>query len=316
MSRTYSRLLAFILLIYGLSIGVRFFFPVDNKPFHYQTEQTLEWEGAELPFSYLEFGRPTGKPPVILIPDPFTKIQQFESFSVQLSSDRKVIVPIFPVRNSADDLISHSPDARADMLISFFQKKGYSNIDLVGHGFGNSIAVRLIERLPSSHLRSYAMLSAIGVQEFHFLGYHVLNQPIYSVLYPVSWILEHGLPVAHWNRSMPINLEGVRFLNAMDQRPYRDIISGVDLPVHIIHSAGDRQISVNTAREHYRIVPQSTIKITEGDHSAIHDKSDIWAESYRSFLADIELNGSLVEETISTERRNLAEQNFNFGDVL
>src|SRR6056297_110251 len=315
MSRTYSRLLAFILLIYGLSIGVRIFFPVDNKPFHYQTEQTLEWEGAALPFSYLEFGRLAGKPPVIIIPDPFTPVQKFERFSKHISSDRQVIVPVFPVINSKDDLINHSPEARADILTTFLQKKGYSTIDLVGHGFGNSVAIRLIEKFPSARIRSYAMLSAIGIQEFHFLGYHVLNQPIYSALYPVSWILEYGLPVANWNRSMPIDLKGVRFLNAMDQRPYRDILSGVDLPVHILHSSGDRQISVNTAREHYRIIPQSTIKITEGNHSAIHDKSDAWAGSYREFLSGIESGFNNMEREISAERRQLAEQSFNFGDV-
>ena len=303
------------MLLYGLSIAVRFFFPVVEKPFRYESKQAIEWEGATLQFSFLEFGESNEKPPIVIIPDPFTQIQKFERFSVKISSDQKVIIPIFPTKNSEGGLINHSPSARADMVMTFLKDNEYSKIDLIGHGFGNSIAINLLEMLPRDSVRSYAMVSAIGVQEFHFLGYHVLNQPIYSILYPIGWFLDHGLPVANWNRYIPIDLEGARFLNAMDQRPYRDILSDLNLPVHIVHSSQDRQISVNTAREHHRIIPQSSIKVTDGDHSAINDKSEIWAESYKNFLADVELDSSIGKEAIPTERRRLAEQNFNFGDV-
>lgn len=315
MSRTYSRLLVILLLLYGLSFAVRFFFPVEDKPFRYESKETIEWEGASITISYFEFGESGENPPIILIPDPFTPVQKFERFSSQVSADQKIIVPLFPSKNDSGNLIGHSPEARADLLLKFLENGGYAEFDLIGHGFGNSVAIRLLEKVPKTSVRSYAMLSAIGVQEFHFLGYHVLNKPIYSILYPIGWFLEYGLPVANWNSYIPINLSGARFLNTMDQRPYRDILSGVDIPVHIIHSSKDRQISVNTAREHYRIIPQSTIEVTDGDHSAIHSKAEEWADSYTSFLNDAKSSNQPISNTITQERIKNAQKEFSLQDV-
>jgi len=315
MSRSYKRLFLFLFLLYAISLFIQFNFPVENKPFRNEVEETIEWEGSTVTFSYLDFGPSEVAPAVVLIPDPFTPIQNFERFSQQVSVVRRLIIPVFPTVSSKGSLINQSPAARAEMLLHFLEIKGLKQIDLIGYGFGNSVAIQLLDKLPSNRVRSYSTISAIGVQEFHFLGYHVLNQPIYSILYPIGWLLDHGLPVANWNRSIPINLEGARFLNSMDQRPYREILSSLELPVHIIHSDNDRQISVSTAREHFRIIPQSTISITNGDHSAIHDRAYEWAESYNSFLSDVESDNTPKPNRISPERIELAEQDFNLGDV-
>jgi membrane protein DedA with SNARE-associated domain len=128
-------------------------------------------------------------------------------------------------------------------------------------------------------------------------------------------MLDYGLPLANWNRNIPLDLDGARFLNEMDQRPYRGILSGLEIPVHILHSDDDRQISVSTAKEHFRIIPQSTIKITDGDHSAVKDRADEWAESYNLFLSNIESETVPVPGTVSSDRLELAAQYFNLSDV-
>lgn len=315
MSRTYKTLLLILILLYTLSLIVQFIFPVEKKPFRNEIVETIEWKESDLSFSYLQFGPSDSSRVVLMIPDPFVPPQKLERFSQRISKSRRVIIPIFPSENTEGELISHSPATRADMLLDFLEKKEIENVDLIGHGFGNSVAIRLINKMSEIRVRSYSMLSAIGVQEFHFLGYHVLNKPIYTILYPVAWLLDYGLPVANWNQHIPIHLDGARFLNKMDQRPYRGILSSLDMPVHILHSEGDRQISINTAREHYRIIPQSSIKITTGDHSAIHNKAETWAESYTRFLSNVDAKDTLKPGNISRERKELAEQDFNFGDV-
>ena len=311
MSRRYSRIILILILLYGLSFLIQIYFPVEEKPNKYQSELTFQYESNSLTFDYLEFGEAVEKPPVVIIPDPFFPPEKLVQFSLQISSDRKVIIPLFPSGEGNDN----SPAVRADMLMKFLQSAEINELDLAGHGFGNSVAIRFLNSAPGSNVRSYTMMSAIGVQEFHFLGYHVLNQPIYSVLYPIGWLVDHALPIAYWNRYIPIDLAGARFLNEMDQRPYRDILSGLNLPVHIIHSAEDRQISVHTAREHYRIIPQSSITITEGDHSAIHDNAHAWAESYSSFLTATENADTPAQQSVPENRIESANQDFKIGDV-
>lgn len=315
MSSTSTRILLAILLIYAISISVRVFFPVEKKPYLNQTNENLEWNGETIQFSYVEYGSDLDGTPLFIIKDPFTQMEIFERFSRSIAERQRVIIPIFPTTDIEGNRISHTPSARAEILSQFLETNDLNEIDLAGHGFGNSIALEFLDQDNGWQIRSYGLLSAVGVQEFHFLGYHVLNQPIYSMLYPLGWLVDYGLPIASWNRYIPIDLEGARFLYGMDQRSYREVLSGIEIPVHILHSLEDRQFSSDTANEHYRIIPQSTLEITTGDHSAIGDRADTWSESYLNFLADVESGNALTYTDASPDRVKLSEQDFKFGDV-
>lgn len=315
MSRTSTCILLAILLIYAISISVRLFFPVEEKAFLNQNDENLEWNGKSIPFSYIEYGSKKEGSTLVIVTDPFNRVGLFEPFSMSIAEHQRVIIPIFPTADNNGNKISHSPKERAEILSRFLEINQLEEIDLAGHGFGNSIAIELLDQNISERVRSYGMLSSLGVQEFHFLGYHVLNQPIYSMLYPLGWLVDFGLPIANWNRSIPIGMEGARFLNEIDQRPYRDILSNIEIPVHILHSLGDNQVSVNTAIEHHRMIPQSSLEITDGGHSAIQEKAGVWSESYLEFLKNVESKNATVYNNASTERVRLAEQGFKFGDV-
>lgn len=71
MSRTYSRILLILVLLYGLSFLIQMYFPIEEKPNKYQSELTFQYESNSLTFDYLEFGEAVEKPPVVIIPDPF-----------------------------------------------------------------------------------------------------------------------------------------------------------------------------------------------------------------------------------------------------
>lgn len=315
MSSTSTRILLAILLIYAISISVRVLFPVEKKPYINQVNDKLEWNDGAIQFSYIEYGSDLDGTPLVIVKDPFTQMSIFERFSNSISESQRIIIPIFPTTDIEGNRISHSPSARAEILSKFFEAKDLKEIDLAGHGFGNSIALEFLGQDNGQQVRSYGLISAIGVQEFHFLGYHVLNQPIYSMLYPLGWLVDYGLPIASWNRYIPIDLEGARFLYGMDQRSYREVLSGIEMPVHILHSLEDRQFSSDTANEHYRIIPQSTVEITNGDHWAIHDRAEIWSESYFSFLKEVKSGNAASFADASPDRVKLSKQDFKFGDV-
>lgn len=309
--------LVVVFLIYLISAGVRILFPVDDKPHKYQVNEIIEWKGSAIQFSYLEYGdqHSDNDSPIIINTDPFNSLSILERFVTNLAENRRVLIPIFPTHTMDDDRISHSPGSRAEILNIFLDKNSMKPVDLAGHGFGNAISIEFLEKNGEDAVRSYAMLSALGVQEFHFLGYHILNQPIYSLLYPVGWLMDHGLPVANWNQFSKIDFEGVRYLNSLDQRPYREILEDLQLPVLIMHSTEDRHVSVNTADEHYRIIPHSEKVIFEGGHHSIFDDGDMWAKVYASFLNDIEDGNATIASEATSDRKKVAERDFKFGDV-
>lgn len=315
MSRKSAIILISLLFIYLLSAGVRFFFPVQEKPHKNQVDEVIRWEGADILFSYLEFGAQYNEAPIVINTDPFNSLTLVEPFAKKLSENRRVIIPIYPTTNIAGDFLSHSPGARADMLATFLRNHSVDRIDLAGHGFGNPVSIEFLGANDSITVRSYTMLSAMGVQEFHFLGYHVLNQPIYSMLYPLGWIIEYGLPVANWHHFSEIDLEGVRYLNNLDQRPYREILTETDLPVLILHSSEDRHVSLGTANEHYRILPQSERVFFDGDHQSIFEQSDRWAETYEAFLLKVSRGEAITVSQAAANRVERSKEDFEFGDV-
>lgn len=315
MSRTSTRILIILSALYLLSFSIQIFFPVEEKPYKGQSQYRLNWNDYEIAFDFLEYGNDKKGIPIVLTPDPFHEPGMFELFIEQLSQEYRVLVPLFPSTDSDGNTVSHSPVSRADMTLMFLEENGIEEFHLAGQGFGNAVAIEMLNNIRDDRIKSYAMLAALGVQEFHFLGYHVLNQPIYSAFYPVSWLMEYGLPVAHWTRNFTIGLEGARYLKQMDQRHFRDVLSDIEIPVHILHSRENGQVPVQTAQEHFRFISQSSLHISEGDFKAIHDFSREWAESYLEFLNNTQNGSATAKADVTPERLEAAQEGFKFGDV-
>lgn len=310
-----GRILLIIAAIYVLSASIRFLFPPVDKPHLNQKEEVVTVGERQVSFSYLEFGSDQENPPIVIIPDPFSHLNEIEPFSNQLSANWRVIIPDFSNTQKNGDNIGHTAGERADIVAGWLRQIGEDSIHLAGNGFGNTIAIELLASEAGSRVESYALLSALGVQEFHFLGYHLLNQPVYSILYPVGFLVEYALPIAGWHRHSYIDMERVRFMNEKDQRPYREILSSIQMPVLILHGAADKHVSTETAREHHRIIPQSELIFFDGNKHSVFFYYDEWAAEYTDFLRKVERGEAATKADATPERLKLAERDFTFGDV-
>lgn len=315
MSSRTGRILIIISAIYLISITIRLVFPTVDKPHLNQKEELIEWNGNEISFTYLEFGSHTNKPAVIIFSDPFSNYSYLEPFAIQLSNSRRVIIPTFTNTSKETQRARHSAASRAEVVFAWLQHTDIKSFTLAGSGFGNAIALELMSTSMADYVESYALLSAIGVQEFQFLGYHVLNQPLYSMLYPVGFIVDYALPLGGWNSHSFIDLERVRFMNDLDQRSYREILSSVTSPVIILHGKDDRHVSIETALEHHRIIPQSELAIFEGDKNSIFNHYKEWADEYSSFLDAVGQGDAFTKSSALEERLAYADRDFQFGDV-
>lgn len=315
MSKTTSRLLLFIASVYLISLSVRIWFPAPEKKHLKEKSDHIVYKGKDVEFSFLDYGHDTNRPLVVIIPGPFEGLQVVQPLASQLSSKFRVIIPLFPTHTSDNDLLSHSPKSRAQMLNTWLKNLNPESFHLAGQGFGNSIAIDYISLNGSLPLKSYSMFSALGVQEFHFLGYHALNQPIYSLLYPVGYAVDYLLPLALWKEHSIIDMERVRFMNAKDQRKYRSILKGVSEPVLILHGRDDKHVLPETAQEHHRIIPQSELIIFEDERSSMGDNIEAWTRAYSDFLQRTENGETKHKSDALPERLVAAEKDFIFGDV-
>lgn len=310
-----GRILLVIAAIYVLSTAIRFLFPPVEKPHLNQKVDVVTLDGKQVAFSYLEFGSGHDSPPILIVPDPFSHLNEIEPFANKLSANRRVIIPNFSNSTENGDNIGHTAGARADIVAAWLMQNGENSVHLAGNGFGNTIAIELLASEIGDSVESYTLLSALGVQEFHFLGYHLLNQPVYSILYPVGFMVEYALPIAGWHKHSYIDMERARFMNEKDQRPYRDILSAIEMPVLIMHGAADNHVSTETAREHHRIIPQSKLIFFDGNKHSIFFYFDEWASDYIDFLQSVERGEADAKADATPDRVKLAERDFTFGDV-
>jgi len=310
-----GKVILILAAIYVLSAAIRFLFPPVEKLHVNQKVDVVTIDNSQVSFSYLEFGSENSRPTILIIPDPFSHLNELEPFANQLSENWKVIIPDFSKTNKNGSNIGYSADSRAEIVAAWFNERGESSVHLAGNGFGNTIAIELMVSEIGDLIQSYTLLSALGVQEFHFLGYHLLNQPVYSLLYPIGIMVEYGLPIAGWQKQSIVDMERVRFINEKDQRPYRDILSSIQVPVLIMHGAADNHVSTETAREHYRIIPQSELIFFDGNKHSIFFYYDKWAANYIDFLSKVDRGGAITKADAAPKRIELAERDFTFGDV-
>ena len=314
MSGKTAKIFVFIAAVYLISVSLRLIFPAIEKPHLNQNEASIELNGEHLSLSYLEFDSSESASVIVLFHDPFIEREKLEPFAKSLSDEFRVLIPIFPTQTEDGSRLSYSAESRAEISSRWIEKMDIPKIHVAGNGFGNAVAIEFLKR-ESVEIESYAMLSALGVQEFHFLGYHLLNQPIYSLLYPIGFMIDYGLPIAGWNAQSTINMESVRFINELDQRPYRDILNSLEIPVLIMHGKDDNHVSKVTAYEHYRIIPQSEIWLAEGGRHSVFEKFDLWAAEYSNFLTTVERGTAVTRSSSSQERIEKSEKPFQFGNV-
>lgn len=314
MSSKKGLILLFISAVYIISIITRLIFPVVDKPHMNQQVDAIDYNGTQVNFHYLHFESDQPGPPIIVFPDPFFQ-ENLEPFAQQLSDHWNVFIPDYSSLTIQGKNVFLSAESRADIALVWLKHMGIQEFHLAGHGFGNSIALELKAAEMDADIKSYTLLSGIGVQEYHFLGYHLLNQPIYSLLYPIAFMVDYGLPIGGWNEHTTIDMERVRFMNELDQRTYRDILSTAKEPVLLLHGIQDSHVSPETAREHQRIIPQSELIFFEGGKHSIFNHYEKWAVNYSEFLDAVERGEVIKRADALPDRIFHAERKFQFGDV-
>ncbi|WP_158551438.1 VTT domain-containing protein [Rhodohalobacter sp. SW132] len=317
MNRLSVRVLLFLVTLYLISFSVRFLFPVEEKPHLHENRVELEWEQKTIQFSYLEFGNQQTGSPILIFPDPFTNLTRLEPLAQRLSDQWKVLIPEFPTHSLDGERLSHSPASRASMAAAWLEATGIDSLHVAGYGFGNGTAIDFIDATRDNNfgVNSYVMMSALGVEEYHFLGYHVLNQPIYSLLYPIGIAVEYLLPIAGWYQFNTVDLERVRIMNSLDQREYRNILNSIEMPSQILHGKNDSHVSPETAIEHHRIIPQSELHLFEGGHLSVYENVEQWVREMAQFLQHVEQGQGVTRAQADTQRVEESNRSFRFEDV-
>lgn len=210
--------------------------------------------------------------------------RDFQTLGPALGERFRVVAPDLPGFGSSDkEAPDYSIRAHAAYALELLDQLDLDRVHLVGFSMGGGVALEMIRQAPD-RIASLTLLSAIGVQELELLGNYHLNHAVHGFQLGCLWFLREAVP--HFGRldNSFFGIPYARNFYDTDQRPLRQVLETLQIPVLILHGEHDFLVPVEAAREHHRIVPQSELVLYDSSHFMIFQGGDRLAPTIGRFI--------------------------------
>lgn len=298
-----------------LSWSIQYFFSTSDQPNFYEEEQVILVDGKRISHPYYSIDKSNTEKTIILVPDLFGGPEFLLPLARSLQDSINVVIPVYPKSTIDGQSIPFSVENRAAYLSVLTDSLDLDRAHLLGHGYGGLIAINIASDSSSNRFESLTLLSSYGPQELQFLGNHVINRSLYSMLYPVVTVFKYLVPHMGWYDEQPVDFNFVKTLTAIDQRPVREQLNRIDIPVHIVQPIQDRYVSLAIAMEMYRLIPQSSLFVVQGDHNTTKENPTVMAPHIIDFTSQAEsglakTRANAEESRVENSRKPFDSENF------
>jgi len=252
---------------------------------------------------------PNTSPVVIFIHgSPMAASHVFTDLIQKLPKTWRVLAPDLPgLGTSTQHIPDYSIKAHSAYLLLFMDTLGISQAHLVGYSMGGGVAIHLAAEAPE-RVASLSLISSIGVQELELLGDYHLNRALHGTQLAMLWLLQEGTPHFGWLDQFPLNTNYARNFYETDQRPLRELLRQVTQPTLIWHGASDTLIPAVAAREHYRLVPQSELRLLDGGHLLVFEQPDLVTAHVSEFISRVEAGKGVTRAVATPDRVDAASE--------
>ena len=222
--------------------------------------------------------------PVVLVHGSPGTSRVFGSVTPALAPSFRVIVPDLPgFGASTHELPDYSFRAHAQYILELLNELRIRKVQLVGFSMGGGVVLSMADIAPE-RVASIVLLSAIGVQEQELLGSYWVNHVLHGAQLGALWLLREGAPHFGVLDQFALDVKYARNFYDSDQRPLRSILQRYKGPMLILHGNGDPLVPVSAALEHHHLVPQSQLKVIDGDHFMVFQRPRVIFEPMEDFL--------------------------------
>lgn len=297
---------------------IQIFFPTVDKPNLYQESKMIVDGDKRINHKFLHLSNIHSEPSIILIPDLFGGQEFLLPLARILDDSMNVIIPEYPQSSVHHQSVSSSVQSRARFLNTLVDSLDLQNVHLLGHGYGGLVAIDLASDSLQNNYQSLILLSSYGPQELQFLGNYLINRSLYSMLYPVVAFFKYLVPHMGWYNEQPVDFTFTNTLIALDQRPVRNQLKQIQIPVHILQAMEDRYVSLSIAEEVHRLIPHSSMFVADGDHLTTKQNPDIWSRQIFDFVDIVENNQANTRDDAITSRVEASNEPFdadNFATI-
>jgi pimeloyl-ACP methyl ester carboxylesterase/membrane protein DedA with SNARE-associated domain len=251
-------------------------------------------------------------PVVVLLHGSPGNHRDFQKLAPELATQYRVIVPDLPgFGSSSHSIPDYSTRAHARYVLELLDQLQVSRAHFIGFSMGGGVVLNIADIAPK-RVESIVMLSAIGVQEMELLENYYLNHSLHGLQLAGLWLMREGLPHFGWLDHSMLDVSYARNFYDTDQRPLRSILASYAGPMLIIHGERDIMVPVQAAREHYRLVPQSELRLFPNEsHFYLFAGPNEQAALTTKFLDRVEKGQAVVRATADPRRVAMAVAPFN-----
>lgn len=225
--------------------------------------------------------------PVLLIHGIATDGRSLEAVARELAAQgvARVIVPDLPgFGSSSREAEDYSVEATAGTLFSFLDELGVSSVNVLGFGEGGGVALYMAHRRPD-RVKSLALASSVGAQEFELLGNHIVNKIVYTFHLGFFKLAQDVVPHFGLMDRGNVNKAYARVLWDSDVSELKRYVREWNGPLYVAHGRDDLISPFSSAEYTVALAPQAKTHFVEGGHGALLDDPRGFADDYAAFLA-------------------------------
>jgi pimeloyl-ACP methyl ester carboxylesterase/membrane protein DedA with SNARE-associated domain len=249
--------------------------------------------------------------PVLLLHGSPGSKTDFDTMLPGLEGRYRTIIPDLPgFGESTRDVTDYSIRAHAHYVLQLLDHLELDRVHVVGFSMGGGVALNLYDIAPH-RVRSTTLLSAIGVQEFELFGAYRLNRTVHAVQLGLLWLAREAVPHMGLLDEAFFGVPYARNFYDSNQRPLRKILLRYEPPMLILHGERDFLVPPEAAREHHRLVPQSSLELIDQSHFMVFVAGAATSNSIESFLDTIEAGSAPFRSDAPPEREAAARVPFD-----
>jgi membrane protein DedA with SNARE-associated domain/pimeloyl-ACP methyl ester carboxylesterase len=299
------------LLLLLFSWWVTWYFPVEDQFNRFEQTDLIQYSGESLTIHYLKTGEKRDNLPLLLLPDAYNPADNLLPLANELSAQFEVIIPVFD-KGAFKEIIAN--EERSAVIGTWIEQMKYDSLHIAGFRYGGLIAMETASTVPE-HVSGLILIQSMGIEEIHFLGNYRINRSVYSLMVPVITLFEYCVPHFGSASTFRLNRHFVSTMLAMDQRHIEEALRKIDDPVLILHSESEPQIPIQTAREIYRLVPQSNLTVVQQNPDHIKRLPSPWSFHISEFLNIVNQGTAITKSRADRDRTAESSESFDEADI-
>lgn len=206
---------------------------------------------------------------------------------VRTGAATRVIVPDLPGAGASQrEVADYSIQAAAGEMFELLNALGIGKVNVLGFGQGGGAAIYMAHLAPE-RVKSLALISSTGAQEFELLGNHIVNKIVYTFHLGFFKLAQDVLPHFGLMDAGNVNKAFARMLWDSDMSDLKQFLRDWQGPLFLAHGNDDIVTPAVAAEYSAKLAPQAQTHFVPGGHHVFLENPVALADTYAAFLGRV-----------------------------